>query len=186
MNNQNDRLKNVLKSRRFALRMNAWEKLHNSKFSAPSWWEHTDYKVGKCSKRGRYVYTTKDIEKGDIIFEETPLKGTYKEIIKIVNENIKCAELDGGQENCIEKNAFSEMTSKKIYLIYLHGSIFSHSCTPNIKLSNNKFKAIKKINAGEELCISYLGENLSKWSYEKRKKELLTWFPSCGCTICSV
>ncbi len=51
------------------------------------------------------------------------------------------------------------------------GVLYNHSCAPNCKIvgSQGKFVAIRDIEAGEELCISYLGSDLGV-SFEESLK----------------
>lgn len=82
------------------------------------------------------------------------------------------------------RNAFT-FTKEIQATILLTGSIFNHSCIPNVSFyPNNKsmiFITNKDINIGEELFISYLNTNKDK----NNKLRLLHQYGfNCNCKLC--
>lgn len=183
MSKVNHRLKNVLKSRRAYMHLNHYETENNNKLSkkTPYWWSHDFLKIGFSPLKGRYVYTIKDILKSQVLFKEEPLKAkSRKQLNLLIQNDERCLELDGGYEGCLDKNTFySDM-----YELFFMGSMFSHSCDPNVRLKNDAFIAIKDIKAGEEVTISYLNRKLTNMSNEKRNSNLKHWFDKCSCHFC--
>lgn len=76
--------------------------------------------------------------------------------------------------------------------IFPHASRFNHSCRPNAHnswhedVSKEVIHVIRDVAAGEELCITYLGENLYA-PRAARQAQLLERFNfRCGCAACSL
>jgi hypothetical protein len=73
--------------------------------------------------------------------------------------------------------------------IFLEASWFNHSCVPNIfyswnpNTSRGNFHAIRKIQRGEELCISYLPKYWFDISQRKQFLEENYGF-TCTCEVC--
>ncbi|CAK9438587.1 uncharacterized protein LODBEIA_P28110 [Lodderomyces beijingensis] len=81
-------------------------------------------------------------------------------------------------------------TEDKEYLgfaVYPSASLFNHSCEPNIKkirMKNDlRFVALRDIQKGEELCISY--GNHQDEDVDERQKQLSEWFFTCSCAKCT-
>lgn len=98
-------------------------------------------------------------------------------------ENCSKEELQLNYMKCIQ-NGFMHALYGSIIL--LNGSIFNHSCDPNVLFGNNGdetiFITIRDIKKGEELCNSYISIYLDR---EKRQKTLLNQYGFiCKCTRC--
>ncbi|EPY27538.1 SET and MYND domain-containing protein [Angomonas deanei] len=73
--------------------------------------------------------------------------------------------------------------------IYAAGCLFNHSCDPNLQVSYSytndetlHVTALRDINKGEELCISYIEETMP---YLTRQQHLYEhYFFECGCPTC--
>ncbi|KAF9224834.1 SET domain-containing protein [Gyrodon lividus] len=70
--------------------------------------------------------------------------------------------------------------------IWISASYFNHSCTPNIRKMRQgrvlHFEATREIQAGEELCISYIDTDAPA---DQRRRELEgSWFFTCRCCRC--
>lgn len=73
--------------------------------------------------------------------------------------------------------------------IYTVGCLFNHSCQPNLQVAyachNDEtlsVTALRDIDAGEELCISYIEERMS---FPKRQEQLYEHYLfECGCPLC--
>lgn len=72
--------------------------------------------------------------------------------------------------------------------IYHVGSMFNHSCTPNVHAcwptgtSTVSFRTLRDVQLGEELLISYIDADMS---YERRQASLLFNYGfSCECPKC--
>eukprot|EP00759_Apiculatamorpha_spiralis_P026016 PhF_6_TR29214/c0_g1_i2/m.42745/K11426/SMYD; SET and MYND domain-containing protein len=87
----------------------------------------------------------------------------------------------------VQVNAFKWKPSHSGLVLFQDGSFLNHSCNPNVRLDwtslsiegSVKFMAIKDIQVGEELCVSYVAEDLS---HEKKVEALKKQFRfSCAC-----
>ncbi|KAK0199729.1 hypothetical protein DFS33DRAFT_1267930 [Desarmillaria ectypa] len=72
------------------------------------------------------------------------------------------------------------------FAMYIWGSYFNHDCSPNVRKQREgrsmQFYATRDIEAGEELCISYIDVNDP---VEKRREELASeWYFTCLCRRC--
>lgn len=71
---------------------------------------------------------------------------------------------------------------------YLLGSMFNHSCTPNVSVlfpdsdSRVHFCAARDIGPAEQLCISYIAEGLPL-SVRQERLAFAYGF-ECGCELC--
>lgn len=77
------------------------------------------------------------------------------------------------------------------YGIYPSASYFNHSCNPNISKCRRgrtwEFKTARKVEKGEECCISYLGGDEKHLRVSQRRKRLKeVWQFDCACTLCTV
>ncbi|XP_006456201.1 hypothetical protein AGABI2DRAFT_211045 [Agaricus bisporus var. bisporus H97] len=82
--------------------------------------------------------------------------------------------------------ALEEMNSEMLgWGLYSFGSYFNHDCSPTLRKEHKgraiEYYAIKDIDTGEELCISYVETDQV---VEKRKEALKEWFFDCGCGTC--
>ncbi|KIJ63604.1 hypothetical protein HYDPIDRAFT_113081 [Hydnomerulius pinastri MD-312] len=71
--------------------------------------------------------------------------------------------------------------------IWVSASYFNHTCTPNLRKTRQgrvlHFETTRKIQAGEELCISYIDTDSP---VDKRRRELEeSWFFTCACLRCA-
>lgn len=99
----------------------------------------------------------------------------------------------------ININAFSD--SKRItidgitgtreqYFIYDLLCRINHSCVPNLNtlmLTDGVMtcKALKNIDKGDQLFISYLGETHNMELVERQEKIKKVWFFECHCSLCT-
>jgi len=73
--------------------------------------------------------------------------------------------------------------------IYISASFFNHSCDPNVRKEalgrGYVFYTARDVEAGEELCISYIGGECATQGLEERRKSLKeSWFFECACVRC--
>lgn len=76
------------------------------------------------------------------------------------------------------------------YGLWPAASYFNHSCAPNVRKRRTgnmwQFWADTDVEAGQELCITYLGGDEKDMSREERLAKLkLHWGFPCGCIRCS-
>lgn len=75
------------------------------------------------------------------------------------------------------------------YGVYVEASFFNHSCIPNVSLSRDncslvhQFYALKDLEAGTELNISYI-DDLTKDTEGRRQHLLENYFFKCICARC--
>jgi SET domain-containing protein len=105
--------------------------------------------VANAGHKGRGVFTSKVLSKGDVIEICPIIEMSYKEHQKLVG-------------HILENYAFVWNTKKKNVAIILgFGSLYNHTTKPNAdyikKIKNGVmvFKALKKIKSGEEITIDY-------------------------------
>lgn len=193
------RLRNVLRSRnRQALQTNpndqqkTWTVLQTEKNrptkspTVPTWWNHAFLKVGIHPRKGRYLYTTKDLTYGQLVLDEKPQTApTARALQKKIQLDSRFADLDGGHRKAVSKNAWFV---KNEHHLFLGGSFFSHSCRPNAALNeSNQFVVIAKegVKAGAEITVSYRPiDTLGPMTKAQRREELSHWFPQCECLRC--
>jgi SET domain-containing protein len=76
--------------------------------------------------------------------------------------------------------------------IWAASSFFNHSCAPAVEKTREgrgwRFNLCRDVTAGEELCISYLGEGeLREWTYNLRQQQLKkSWGFNCACPRCEL
>ena len=171
---------------------------HNCiKMAQPEWWNHPYLKVENSDNRGRYVITTEDIEPLQGIMIENPVAlGKNAKATVQINQNshvlypVNNASSNKkiGESDAQSILDFNQFEIGKSIALYLHTSFLNHSCLPNVSfqiLGRRKtivLNALRKIKKGEELCISYFGLNI--FDKSERRKQLNTWFPACGCSLC--
>ena len=183
--------------------MNKKRKLDNKdnkeNSAEPTWWKIDFLSVLKCPKRGRYVVTRKFISGGELLFIEYPspvqkdnvdlrLKELYPaNMNKIPSENWV---QDVMEHNCFGHSFPKKVNVKKGSLVYLHASLFNHSCLPNLRVQVTGDKCelriwtLCDIQAGEELNVSYIGLIGASQNKKKRLDDLSTWFEICSCKMC--
>jgi SET and MYND domain-containing protein len=76
------------------------------------------------------------------------------------------------------------------YGVWVEASFFNHSCDPNLKKDTKDrawlFELARDIKPGEELCISYLGQEELKMPIDVRRERLLRhWGFLCLCSRCT-
>ncbi len=105
---------------------------------------HTD-------EKGRGVYTSKDLDQGDLI-EICPILKIPKDQISIIHKTvIHDYYFLWGEEECV--------------LALGYGSLYNHAVHSNAEITLDyenetiDFIAIKPIKAGEEITINYFGES---------------------------
>ena len=108
-----------------------------------------DIFVANAGHKGRGVFTSKVLNKGDVI-----------EICPVIEINYKEHQMLSG--HILENYTFVWNTRKRSAGILLgFGSLYNHAQKPNADYVKNikegvmEFKAIKKIKAGEEITIDY-------------------------------
>lgn len=108
-----------------------------------------DLFVSNAGHKGRGVFTSKILKKGDLV-----------EICPVIELSYKEHQTLAG--HLLENYAFVWNTRKKSVAILLgFGSLYNHSTKPNtdyikkIKEGVMVFKALKTIKAGEEISIDY-------------------------------
>lgn len=77
-------------------------------------------------------------------------------------------------------------------MIVLHPrySIFNHSCEPNVRTKDDgallELTARKDIKKGEELFVSYIGEEIHRVGKKQRQEGMKAWVDEggCKCTLC--
>lgn len=161
------------------------------------------------SKKKHYV-CTRNIKRGNVIFKEMPfmiisskdnLAGLafYEKCLSVIDKLINLApvidtdSIDVSNIVIHEKILRSKIAtngfnfkSKETAMLY-YGSFFNHSCVPNVTYYpfNGKmvFRALRNINVGEELCISYIGI-CGKYDHVDRYRLLNHWNFTCKCIKC--
>lgn len=110
---------------------------------------NTNLFVANAGHKGRGVFTSKILNKGDLIEICPVIVMTYKEHQKLVG-------------HIMENYTFVWDTRKKSVAILLgFGSLYNHSVKPNadyikkLKEGVMVFKAMRRIKAGEEITIDY-------------------------------
>ncbi len=110
---------------------------------------NTNLFVANAGHKGRGVFTSKVLNKGDLIEICPVIELSYKDHQKLVGHKM-------------ENYAFAWDSRKKSAAIVLgFGSLYNHSSKPNadyikkIKDGVMIYKALKKIKAGEEITIDY-------------------------------
>ena len=110
---------------------------------------NTNLFVSNAGHKGRGVFTSKILKKGDVIEICPVIELSYKEHQDMVG-------------NVLENYAFVWNTKKRNIAILLgFGSLYNHSNKPNadytkrIKDGVMVFKALKTIKAGQEITIDY-------------------------------
>ena len=87
--------------------------------------------------------------------------------------------------NIFSTNSFT--ITKKYCGLYVNISRINHSCDPNACYNNNgctekQVTAMRKIQVGEEITISYISSN---WDIRQiRHEELSSWQFQCHCSVC--
>lgn len=106
-------------------------------------------------------------------------------------ERISINEFIDNLYDDINKNSGTFLNNEGVGL-YILQSACNHSCTPNAEPSflhsNHKLSlvALKDIQEGEEICISYLDECMLGRSRHSRRKELMTnYLFLCNCPKCN-
>lgn len=118
---------------------------------------------------------------------QTILRHLYGEFGDI--ELDKAAQL-GKLYNALSLNSFSTSASGRSFVSFEILSRISHSCQPNCEVivqsnGSGRLVALTKISAGEELRISYLGEDDLKLDKRSRRQLLLKkWGFRCNCRKC--
>lgn len=77
------------------------------------------------------------------------------------------------------------------YGVWPLASFFNHSCSPNVgkkRLGRGwNFWTSRRVEKGEELCISYMGGDEVELDLRERRKRLSeTWVFECGCIRCEM
>ena len=164
-----------------------------------------------CSEsKGKHYVCTRNIKRGSVIFKEIPfmiisskdnLAGLafYEKCLSVIDKLINLApvidtdSIDMRNSVTHEKilrskivtNRFNFRFGKSAVLYY--GSFFNHSCSPNVIYYplNGKmvFCALRNINVGEELCISYIGI-FRNYDHVDRFRLLNHWNFTCKCIKC--
>jgi SET domain-containing protein len=105
--------------------------------------------VANAGHKGRGVFTSKVLNKGDVIEICHVIEMNYKDHQKLVG-------------HIMENYTFNWNTRKRSVAIVLgFGSLYNHSSRPNAdyikKLKDNVmiYKAMRRIKAGEEITIDY-------------------------------
>lgn len=75
------------------------------------------------------------------------------------------------------------------YGSWTEASFFNHSCRPNLKKERTRraysFTAIQPVEAGDELCISYIGDSADMPLQERRSRLSAGWGFVCRCARCT-
>ncbi|GAC1414463.1 MAG: hypothetical protein NVSMB57_10050 [Actinomycetota bacterium] len=134
--------------------------------SSKSWIEMPPVRVGPSRGRGRGVYATRLIRKGEVI-ERAPVVVIPK------------AQWKHAQRTVIDDYAFDWGDKRDHAAVVLgYGSLYNHSKTPNARFIDRpgqgvyEFIALRDIEEGEEIFTNYNGdpEDQSLMWFEKAKK----------------
>ena len=113
--------------------------------------------IRKSGKKGKGVFASRNIRKGEIILEKDYTKNT-----KIVNvkEISKLSEKDQNHIDYIGKGKYAVGYSP-VFMI-------NHSCEPNCYINHKnssvrKVVAIRNIEKGKEICCDYAIDTTGKW-----------------------
>lgn len=107
----------------------------------------------KTDSKGRGIYATRDILQGEVI-------GEYELLVLNESDTIKVNETD------LKYYTFSYLKGRDC-LVLGHGEIFNHDDRPNVAYQLVKFqdrmlmqfKALSKIESGNELLIDYSADS---------------------------
>lgn len=164
-----------------------------------------------CSEsKGKHYVCTRNIKRGSVIFKEKPfmiisskdnLAGLafYEKCLSVIDKLINLAPVIDTDSIDMRNNVAHEkilrskiatngfnFKSKGTAILY-YGSFFNHSCDPNVTYDSSRgqmiFKALRNINVGEELCISYIGI-CEDYDHIDRFRVLNHWNFTCKCTKC--
>ncbi len=111
--------------------------------------------VRKTGKKGRGVFATADIKKGEVI-EVCPVIAVPKSQEKTLRKTL------------LDDYCFPWATQYQPAIVLGFGSLYNHSYTPNIEYDEDVerkamiFTALRDIKKGEELMSNYNGEPDSK------------------------
>jgi hypothetical protein len=170
----------------------------------PSWWNHPYLKVGLSPLKGRYVYTTQDIKCREGILLEIPAARGRDAVDNVQNiidahclypanqSTTKKGISAKMAQNILDFNQFAIGRNGNQVGLYLHTSMFNHSCKPNVSFQilgrkcTMSLNALRDIQKDEELCISYCGLHPLVDNKAARRDELKTWFDKCACVMCSM
>ncbi|KAF2664375.1 SET domain-containing protein [Microthyrium microscopicum] len=172
--------------------------------------------VKKASNKGRGIFAKAALPRGTRVVAESPLlspntQGSLRtpinleQLFQALPEDKQSAYVqlygDAGDfvKQIVDEDFETELGRKLSAIYYLNrieddllwlGSIFNHSCIPNICYTHNAatkkytFQTIHAVEAGEELTISYLGGVIE--SREKRQDEFgRQWNFHCLCQACT-
>ncbi|KAJ4358771.1 uncharacterized protein N0V89_003355 [Didymosphaeria variabile] len=151
--------------------------------------------IAEAALLGKNVdYTAKDVVKEFRSLSPT-LQSQYLGLHGCMPEDVKGQiELELGQKlenlSALHRKVFAIYAANAIgRIIYLHGSLFNHSCIPNVHFAYNStlgmetFHAVRDILEGEELTVSYINGIILTRS--QRQEALERWGFLCACPACA-
>jgi len=110
-----------------------------------------NFEIKKNVKKGRGLFATKDIEKGEII-EKSPV------VVLSPKERLHA------EKTILNYYIYPWKSLKSASVVLGYGSIINHSFNPNadwkqsFKSNTMIFRAVKDIKKGEEITVNYNGE----------------------------
>lgn len=127
------------------------------------------YLIKKSGKKGKGVFATRDIKKGELI---------------MIRDYSKLKRYKLGSKALSKSNHVDCVGNKEYVIDNSPNSYINHSCEPNTKtiiISKNKAKnyALKNIKKGEELTHSYAPSK--KELAQAKKQRLHIWKMKCRC-----
>lgn len=171
------------------------------------------YKIVPIPDAGLGVVATSFISRGDLILSESPILTVDSALVDgiggaeaLIESSLRSLPKDEQQAFLSLHNVYGPelppflgvFKTNSIVLdvnatetgVFLECSRFNHSCVPNAMYSWNKTKevvyAIKDIEPGEQITVSYLGQELSKGVRSDRQLKLFSSFGfECLCEACA-
>ena len=163
----------------------------------------TDVEAGEVMLKERPLLTW---QRGSALETAQNALSTFANLPKRVKEQIRgfyCpADLPPGVkllEDAFEKQELKLLSTFEVccsgaipgsVALFQHVACANHSCRPNAAIRTSadnelRFIALRSIAEGEEICISYIGDDLLLKPWNLRRKALRSWGFRCKCPRCA-
>ena len=170
--------------------------------------DSSKYQVTQIAGRGVGVLATKDIVKGETLWEDKVILNARVTSNTDNFHNISLLNRQVEQLSPSERQHFlslhdpdpggpDQLKNARIYAnntyfdgCYLLSSRINHSCKPNVMLSSDdtihtEVVALRNILAGEEILVSYLRTSELETKKERTEK-IKNWEFHCDCELCNL
>ena len=162
----------------------------------------TDVEAGEVMLKERPLLTW---QRGSALETAQNALSTFANLPKRVKEQIRgfyCpADLPPGVKllDAFEKQELKLLSTFEVccsgaipgsVALFQHVACANHSCRPNAAIRTSadnelRFIALRSIAEGEEICISYIGDDLLLKPWNLRRKALRSWGFRCKCPRCA-